>query len=399
MMRAENELGEQSMRQPPFRSQIDSHLTSQDMSVCCAVCNSSFKDSNALQMHKTAKGHNDPAVGRTSGKPTSTDPSQKKSNRSNAASSTARKDQSSGASDFRLGEGGRSLLSRGVLAAHAETRTHSVADTAKVKPPGKTVFRCDICGRCNFVSRDALNDHKRNAKNHQTRIQERASPRMPSELGKEADHRSSPSSGHASTLLIDKMVQCDLCSCNFPIKKTYESHLVTRSSDGNVQQDTSQSNAGIQSYPLVIGHRYYGGITTSCQETFTDLKEHATEAASEQSILIKGADKDGVPPVRSSILISQASLVEDQLVQHSPNLQVPANMVDVRRPIQSGQLAHLGKEWSAMSLFEQPLALKILRDLCHPVPDLEKNGYRLRRYTLTELLGRQRCKRCNSTLS
>lgn len=129
------------------------------MPVHCAVCNSSFKDPGALQMHKTAKGHNEPAVRKASGGTTFRDQSQTKSNPSNTAPSTARKVERSGRPDFRCSQCCRSFLSRGALAAHTKA-SHSVANTTKLKPPGKTILCCHSCGRCDFVNHDALKDHQ-----------------------------------------------------------------------------------------------------------------------------------------------------------------------------------------------------------------------------------------------
>ncbi|KAL9034139.1 MAG: hypothetical protein Q9180_005573 [Flavoplaca navasiana] len=118
------------------------------------------------------------------------------------------------------------------------------------------------------------------------------------------------------------------------------------------------------------------------------------EATSQQSTLAENSDNDGVPLAISSSLISQASVTEDLKAQHPPTLQSQSSLANVQGSVGHGRLKHLGKEWSTISLFEQPLALKVLRDLRHPVSDLEKNGYRLRQYTLVDLLGWQSCKRC-----
>ena len=98
------------------------------------------------------------------------------------------------------------------------------------------------------------------------------------------------------------------------------------------------------------------------------------------------------------MLISQASVAENLLAQHPPTLQGPLNLVNVDGSMRHEQQNHLDKEWGTILLSGQPLALQMLRDLCHPVSDLENNGYRHSQYTLTDLLGWQRCKRCQSTL-
>lgn len=342
------------------------------MPVCCAVCNSSFKDPHALQMHKTAKGHSEPAV---------------------------RKASSSGSPNFRCHLCCRFFSSQGALAAHTKAKNHTVANRAKLNMLENSIFFCHVCGRCDFENYDALNDHKCDSKDHRTRNQERAPLGMPAGIGKEADNKSRPGDGHASTLSADKAVQCNLCSCNSSVKKTHESRLVIRTHDGDKQQNTAQSDAENQCNPLVKGQRYYSGITKSCSDTSINPEQRAMEATSQQSTLAKNSDTDGVPFARSSILISQASVAEDLEAQHPPTLQLQSSLANVEGSMRHGQLKHLGKVWSTISLFEQPLALKELRDLCHPVSDLEKEGYRLRQYTLIDLLGWQRCKRCKSTLS
>ena len=269
------------------------------MALRCVVCNRPFKDLSALQKHRTAFGHNDPAVVKAFGETTFKDQSLTKSNPPNIAPSTTKKVKSSGSPDFHCGQCSRSFASQGALTTHAKAKAHSVANTANLKTQGKTVFRY---------------------------------------------------------------------------------------------------NPGNQPHPLAIEHMYYSGLTTSFQEMVVSPKECATEAISQQSTLIKERGMDGVPPARSSMLINQASHMEDVLAQYSQTLQGPLNLTNVYGSTTHEQLKHLGKEWSTILLSEQPLTLKILRNLCHPASDLENNGYLLRQYTLTDLLGRQRCKGCKSTL-
>ncbi|KAL8993722.1 MAG: hypothetical protein Q9169_006131 [Polycauliona sp. 2 TL-2023] len=190
------------------------------------------------------------------------------------------------------------------------------------------------------------------------------------------------------------MVQCNLCSCSSSVKETEESRLLVRTHDGDEQQNTSQSNTGNQRDPLVTRYQYYDGITESCQDTSINPDERAMEVNSEQFTLAKNIGNDGVPLARSSIMIRQASVAEDLKAQHPPTLQLQPSLANVEGSMGHGQLKHLDKEWSTIPLFEQPLALKELRDIRHPVSDLEKNGYCLHQYTSTDLLGWQRCKRC-----
>ena len=366
------------------------------MPVCCPVCKSSFKDRHALQMHKTAKGHSEPAVRKASGGPNFENHSQTKSDLSKTELPSATKFESSGSSDFRCDLCCRSFSSQGALATHTKAKNHTIANGAKLNMLENLVFFCDFCGRRDFENHDALNDHNCDSKEHPTRNQERVLLGMPAGI---ADHQSHPGDGHASTLSADKAVQCNLCSCSSSMKMTHESHLVINTHDGDKQQNSSQSNAGNQSNPLIKGHRYYSDITKSCQDMSINPEERAMEATSQQSTLAKNSDNDGVPLARSSILISQASVTEDPKAQHPPTLQLQSSLANVQGSMGHGQLKHLGKEWSTISLFEQPLTLKLLRDLCHPALDLEENGYRLRSYTLKDLLGWQRCKRCKSKLS
>lgn len=368
------------------------------MALRCVVCNSTFEDLSALQKHRTAKGHNDPAVDKASGETTFKDQPLTRSNQSNIAPSTTKKVESSGSPDFHCGQCNRSFASQGALTAHAKAKTHFVANTANLKTPGKTVFRCHLCKLGDFEDHDALNDHKCDFKKHQAVEQERAPLRLPSEIGKKADYRSRLTDGQASIVSVDKAVQTNLCSCNSSLETTHESNFVTRTREGDEQQKTFRYNPGNQPHSLAIGHMYCSGLTTSCQEMVVSPKECATEATSQQSTLIKERGMDGVPPARSSMLINQASHTEDLLAQYSQTLQGPLNLLNVYGSTTHEQLKHLDKEWSTILPSEQPLILKILRDLCHPASDLENNGYLLRQYTLTDLLGRQRCKGCKSTL-
>ena len=368
------------------------------MALRCVVCKRAFKDLSALQKHSTAFGHNDPAADKASGETTFKDQSLTKSNPSNIAPSTTKKVESSGSRDLHCGQCSRSFASQGALTAHAKAKNHSVANTANLKTPGKTVIRCHLCKLGDFVDHDALSDHKCDFNKHQALEQERAPLRMPSEIGKKANHRSRLTDGHASIVSVDKAVQCNLCSCNSSLETTHESNFATRTREGDEQQKMFQYNPGNQPHPLAIGHMYYSGLSTSFQEMVVSPKECATEATSQQSTLIKERGMDGVPPARSSMLINQASHTEDLLAQYSQTLQGPLNLINVYGSTTPEQLKHLDKEWSTILLSEQPLTLKILRNLCHPASDLENNGYLLRQYTLTDLLGRQRCKGCKSTL-
>ncbi|KAL8886477.1 MAG: hypothetical protein Q9215_005816 [Flavoplaca cf. flavocitrina] len=365
------------------------------MPVCCAVCKSSFKDRHALQMHKTAKGHSsESAVRKASGGPNRKNYSQTKSDISQTALPSAIKVESSGSSNFRCDLCCRSFSSQGALATHTKAKNHTITNGAKLNMLENSVFFCYFCGRRDFDNHDALDNHKCDSKDHPTRNQESVPLGLPAGIGKEADHKSRPGDGHASTLSVDKAVQCNLCSCNPSMKITHESRLVTNALDGDKQQNFSQSNGGNHRNPLIQGHSYYSGITKSCQDMSINPEERAMEATSQQSTLAKNSDNDGVPLARSSILISQASVTEDPKAQHPPTLQLQSSLANVPGSMGHGQLKHLGKEWSTISLFEQPLALKVLRDLCHPLSDLEENGYRLRQYTFIDLLGWQRCKRC-----
>ena len=368
------------------------------MPVHCAACSSSFQESSALQIHKAAKCHNHSAAGDASGEKTSRDQAQTKPNPPNTGPSTAGKVRSSGGLNIRCNSSNRSFKSREALAAHAEAKKHPVTTTAKVKGPEKALFRCDICGRCDFGSQNALNDHKRDSKGHQTGNQHSAPPKMPSNSGTRTDDGLPLNNGHSFALTVDKMVQCNLCSCNFPGNKTCESYLIAPSWEGQKQENVPLSNEGSH-HPHALGYRYYSGNAASCHfwETCTDSEECAIDATSQQPALARESDNDGVPLATSLVLISQPAITEDLLTQNPPNPQLSSKLVDVYGSVRPKPLKHLGKEWSTISLSEQPFALKVLRDLCHSVSDLERNGYRLRRYTSTDLMGGQKCKACKST--
>ena len=371
-----------------------------DMPVHCAVCNSSFNGLTALQMHKAAKGHNDPAEGKASAAKILGDPSQTKSNPSDTVPS--RKVKSSGDSNFPCRQCGRSFLSRGALTAHAEAKSHSTANAAKVQRSGEAPLRCDTCGRGGFVNHDALNDHKRDSKNHQIESQQEAPQRMSSEPGSRADLGLHLSDGHTSMFLVDKMVQCNLCPCGSLAEEPYESHSIPRLYKQDKMQDTSESIAGNGPYPiLAFGHMQSSWIPLSYPSlgTFTDPEERVTETISRERTLARGGDRESVSLEKSSILSSQSFFTQNLPVQYPPNLQIASNLVDVSSSIRPELLKHLGKQWSAISVSEQLLVSNVLRDWCHSVPDLEQNGYRLRQYTRTELLERRRCNTCNSTLS
>lgn len=213
------------------------------------------------------------------------------------------------------------------------------------------------------------------------------------------DHGLPLSDGHSSTLTVNKTDQFDLYSCNFVDNKNYESYLLAISREGQKQQNTPLSNAG-NHHPLALGYGYYSGKAASCQfrETCTNSEECAIDAISQQTALAK-FDSDGVLPAIPTVLISHLAITEDLLTLAPPNSQSSSKLVDVYRSVRPKPLEHLGKEWSTMSLSERPFALKVLRDLCHSVSDLERNGYRLRQYTLTDLMGGQKCKACKSTPS
>ena len=348
-------------------------------------------------MHKAAKGHNDPAECKASAVKVLGDPTQTKSNPSDTVLS--RKVESSGGSNFPCGQRGRSFLTRGALSAHAEAKSYSTAKAAKGQRSGEAPFRCDTYGCGGFVDHDAFNDHKGDSKNHQVKNQQEA-PQI--ESGSRADLGLHLNDGHTSRFLVDKMVQCNLCPCGSLAEKPYESRSIPHLYKEDKMQDTSQSIAGNQFYPLLaLGHMQSSGIPASYQSwgTFTDQEELVTENVSRERTLARGVDRKSVSLENSSILISQSFLAQNLQVQHPPNLQVASNLVDVCSSIRPELPKHLGKQWSAISVSEQHLVLKALRDWCHSVPDLEQNGYRLRQYTHTELLGRRRCNACNSTIS
>lgn len=300
-------------------------------------------------MHKAAKCDNQSVVGNASGEKTSRDQAQTKPNPSNAGASAVDKVTSSGGLNFRCNSCNRSFRSREALEAHAKAKAHALTMTANIKRPEKGPFRCDVCSRYDFGSQNALNDHKRDSKGHQTRNQHSA-PRK--------------------------------------IATSYE---------GQKQQKMPLSNAEYH-HPLALGYRDSSGKAVSCHfgETCTNSEECAIDAISQQTALVKD-NSDGVPLAIPPVVVSQLAVTEDHLTLTPPNSQLSSKLVDVYGSVQSKPLEHLGKEWSTMSLYEQPLALKVLRDLCHSVSDLESNGYRFREYTFTDLKGGQKCKACKST--
>lgn len=368
------------------------------MSVRCAVCNNSFKESHALQMHQAAKGHNVAIVGMASGVPISVKRPQKNPNLSKSAPSAAGTSSTSGIPGLCCVLCGRFFMSQNALAAHAEAKNHFFADTAKVLRLEKSPLRCSICGRGGFLTAGALSDHKRDSKNHQTQDLQEAPREAPTDTNSNPGHSSRLNDLHSSTLMVDKMVQCNLCSCEPSGVKTGEIDLVARLREGDKQQNPSRSDLGDQSHQLNLEYRPHGGTVSTCQfgKTFTDLKNCVMEATNQQPTLAKEANRDNIQPVNSPNLINQATLSGDLLDQHSTSPQIPSDLADVEGVTRLEPLKHLGKEWSLISLSEQPLALEILRNLCHPVLDLEKGGYRTRHYTLAGLLEQRRCKICKS---
>ncbi|KAL9631196.1 MAG: hypothetical protein Q9204_004349 [Flavoplaca sp. TL-2023a] len=186
-------------------------------------------------------------------------------------------------------------------------------------------------------------------------------------------------------------VCCAVCKSSFKDRHALQMHKTAK---GHSEPAVREASGGTQMKSDISKTALPSTIKVESSDMSINPEERAMEATSQQSTLAKNSDNDGVPLARSSILISQASVTEDPKAQHPPTLQLQSSLANVQGSMGHGQLKHLGKEWSTISLFEQPLALKVLRDLCHPVSDLEENGYRLRQYTLIDLLGWQRCKGC-----
>lgn len=348
-------------------------------------------------MHKAAKRHNQSAAGNASGEKTFRDQAQPKAKPSNTGPSPLDKVTSSGGLTFRCSSCDRSCRSREALEAHAKAKAHQLTITASIKRPEKAYFRCDVCSRCDFGSQTALNDHKCDSEGHQNRNQHSAPQEMLSNSQTRTDHRLPLSDGHSLALTVDKMVQCDLCSCKITENKTCESPLLATSYEGQNQQKMPLSNAKIH-HALALGSMDYSGKAASCQswETCTDSEECVIDAISQRTGLAKG-NSDEVTLAIPSVLMSQLAITEDPRTLIPPNPQLSSKLIDVYGSVQPKPLEHLGKEWSAMSLYEQSFTLKVLRDLCHSVSDLERNGYRFRQYTFTELMGEQKCKTCKST--
>lgn len=170
----------------------------------CDVCSSSFKESNAQQMHKVAKHHNQSAAGNASGQKPSRDQAQPKAKPSNTGASPLDNVTSSGGLTFRCNSCDRSCRSREALEAHAKAKAHLHTITASVKRPEKAYFRCDVCSRCDFGSQTALNDHMRDSEDHQNRNQHSAPQGMLSDSQTRTNHRLPLGDRHSLALTVDK---------------------------------------------------------------------------------------------------------------------------------------------------------------------------------------------------
>ena len=368
------------------------------MPVRCTVCNSSFKESGDLHMHKAAKCFNHSTAGDASGGKITRDQAQTKCESSNSAPSIVGKVRSSGGLNFYCNLCDRSFKSREGLGAHAKAKKHPATTTANVKSPERALLHCNVCGRCDFGSPNAVDDHKRDTKGHQTRNQHSAPPKMPSNSGTRADHGLPIKNGLAFALTADKIVQCDLCSCNSLGSKTSDSYLIPPSWEGQKQQIMPLFDAE-NHLPLAFGYKHHSSKAASGNfwETCVDPEESAIDATRRQRALAEKSDRDGVTPATSSVLISQPTITEDLLAQNPPGPQLLSKLIDVYGSVRPKALKHLDKEWSAISPYEQQFALKVLNDFCHSDSELKRNGYRLRQYTSTDLMWGQKCKACKST--
>ncbi|KAL9600447.1 MAG: hypothetical protein Q9219_003200 [cf. Caloplaca sp. 3 TL-2023] len=149
------------------------------------------------------------------------------------------------------------------------------------------------------------------------------------------------------------MVQCNLCSCNLSVKKTPESRLA-RAPHQDRQHKTSQSNLGNQSQLLAFGHNFHGRIDSFSQETPINQKEWSIEATGQPSSVNEDTGGVGIPATRSSLLFSQASLVEDLQVEPPPTLQIPSRLLDIRESNKFGQLNHFEEQRKAIQEQQAP---------------------------------------------
>lgn len=219
------------------------------------------------QQHLMPSGQNCPKI-----------QAQTKSNSSNSGVSTAGKVRISGNSDFRCNSCNRSFNSGKARRAHIEAKHYPITTAVEIQRAEKAFFRCDVCGRCNFRSENAMNDHKRNSGGHQAANLQRAPPKASSSSGTRADQGQPHDNRHTLPITADKMVQCNLCSCISLNNKAYDSYLFPPSSEGQKQQNIPLFNAENHD-PLALGYHYYSGNAAPYQfwHTYTD-SQYAIDA-------------------------------------------------------------------------------------------------------------------------
>lgn len=365
------------------------------MPVRCGVCNKSFEESDALQQHKTAKGHNFPATGYHSGKKGFRDQAHTILHSSKIASSPAGESKSSANIDCYCYPCSRPFKSREALLMHAQAKNHQVGTTAKAKGPAESLYRCDICGRCNFRSQDAVNDHKRDSKVHQTQKQHSAPPRTRSHLDVSLGDEICLQVQRVWAPTLGIFGQYDLRSFNYLASNTCGSDLKGTLWEGQKQQNIRLSDAKIHRLPT-MGYSYDNGNAASWSswEARFDSEARTNKSKTRQTTLAKESDSRDVMPAIPPFSTFRTADTEDLLAQDPPGPHSIPTLDQACGSVHDKALKHLGKGWSALSFYEQLTALNLLEHICHPISDLEKIGYQLRQKTSTDWVGEQKCTAC-----
>ena len=368
------------------------------MTVCCGVCNSSFKDSGALQQHKKAKFHNTPASGPTSGRNVLSNQAPTKSHSSKTVPLVPGEMKSSAGIIFKCDSCDRSFKSQQALVMHAEDKHRLFTVTEEGKIPATGLLRCDICGRCGFRSQIAVIDHKRDSKDHQTRKQHSAPLQTRSHIGMRVDDGQSLHIEHALALTVNKLVQCDLRSCNSQGTQTCDSDVIPSYSRAQQCQDVQSPKA--EHHRLrAVGYSHDGSNQVfRHSDILVDTGEGTIDSVVQNHSLRRDGSSDFATLATPSFSSCQSASTVDDPVQHLPDPQSVPTSDEVYAPVLYKSLKHLGNVWSAIPSYEQPFVLKILRSICHPYADLDRHGYQLRPKTFADLMGEQKCKACKSAL-